>query len=248
MSVLLRLQRALRAVFGRRALLALIAALPLAGCERLMHNMYDQPRLDPGEASPLFPDGLASRLPPPGSVPRAMGDTAATTSGRDGQAEVALRLAALRATALPSPLPRAMLVRGQQRYTIYCMPCHSPVGDGDGPIVRRGFPHPPSFHSARLRDADDRHFFDVISQGFGAMYSYADRVTPEDRWAIVAYIRALQLSQHAPVDALPAGLRAQLDAGSTGTANASGTGSSTPLPPAPAASAPHGTGGRKANS
>jgi hypothetical protein len=146
-----------------------------------------------------------------------------------------------------------MLRRGQQRYTIYCMPCHSPVGDGDGPIVRRGFPHPPSYHIRRLREADDRHFFDVISQGFGAMYSYADRITPEDRWAIVAYIRALQLSQHAPADALPPDLRASLDApqpatalaaahdpaalvATSGTAAARGATSARPAPlmPAPA--------------
>lgn len=199
---------------GRALAAAAVGVLPLAGCERLMHNMYDQPRLDPGEASPLFPDGLASRLPPAGSVPRSMGDLAAVSSGRGGSAEVAARQVALRATALPSPVPREMLLRGQQRYTIYCMPCHSPAGDGDGPIVRRGFPHPPSYHSQRLREADDRHFFDVITHGFGAMYSYADRVTPEDRWAIVAYIRALQLSQDARIGDVPPERRAELAKGS----------------------------------
>jgi mono/diheme cytochrome c family protein len=90
------------------------------------------------------------------------------------------------------------------------VPCHSPLGDGDGPVARRGFPHPPSYHEQRLRDAPDRHFFDVITHGHGVMYPYGDRVAPEDRWAIVAYIRALQLSQHAPLAQLPAGLRERI--------------------------------------
>jgi len=84
--------------------------------------------------------------------------------------------------------------------------------DGDGPVTRRGFPHPPSYHQARLREAPDRHFFDVMTHGYGIMYSYADRVAPADRWAIVAYIRALQLSQHAPVASLPASLRERIAA------------------------------------
>ncbi len=108
-------------------------------------------------------------------------------------------------------------MRGQERYSIYCLPCHSAVGDGDGWIARRGFPHPPSYHEERLRQAPDRHFFDVITNGYGIMYSYADRVEPADRWAIVAYIRALQLSQHAPVDTLPAEVRARLPAVAKGT-------------------------------
>ncbi|MGH8797704.1 MAG: c-type cytochrome, partial [Caldimonas sp.] len=123
--------------------------------------------------------------------------------------------AELRADAaerLPERPGEALLLRGQERYTIYCMPCHSPAGDGDGPVVRRGFPAPPSYHSERLRGAPDRHYYDVITHGYGVMYPYADRVAPADRWAIVAYIRALQLSQHAPVAALPPELRAQLPA------------------------------------
>jgi mono/diheme cytochrome c family protein len=102
--------------------------------------------------------------------------------------------------AHPEPAPEvnlALIQRGRERYTIYCAPCHSPTGDGRGMIVERGFPPPPSFHTDRLRAAPPQHFFDVITQGFGAMYSYADRVEPRDRWAIVAYIRALQRSQGA---------------------------------------------------
>jgi mono/diheme cytochrome c family protein len=192
------------------ALLPIVLLLALAGCERAMHDMYRQPRYDRNAASPLFPDGRAGRPPPPGSVPMAMGDLAATSSSRRGQQELQAREAAAAATA-PRITP-ALLQRGRERFDIDCLPCHSPVGDGDGPVVRRGFPHPPSFHEQRLRDAPDRHFYDVITNGHGIMYSYADRVTPQDRWAIVAYIRALQLSQDAPAAQLPAAVREQLAA------------------------------------
>jgi mono/diheme cytochrome c family protein len=205
----------------------LLGSLLLAGCERLMRNMYDQPRLDPGEASSLFADGKASRPPPPGSVAHAMGDLAATSSGRHGDDVPAQLQAAQAAMALP-PVTAELLRRGQERYSIYCLPCHSPLGDGDGPIVRRGFPAPPSYHQQRLRQAPDRHFYDVITQGYGVMVPYADRVAPDDRWAIVAYIRALQLSQHARIDALPPALQASLRA----------------LPPTAAASAADGGVGR----
>ena len=97
----------------------------------------------------------------------------------------------------------ALLERGQQRFDIYCAPCHSKVGDGHGMIVERGFPQPPSYYIARLRDAPNQHFYDVITHGYGAMYSYADRVAPEDRWAITAYIRALQASASAQIADVP---------------------------------------------
>ena len=97
------------------------------------------------------------------------------------------------------PLTLALLQRGQARFRIYCTPCHSELGDGDGMVVQRGFPHPPSYHSAALIAAPTQHFYDVITHGFGVMYSFADRVQPSDRWAIAAYIRALQLSQAVPV-------------------------------------------------
>jgi mono/diheme cytochrome c family protein len=102
----------------------------------------------------------------------------------------------------PPPLSLALLQRGQARYRIDCTPCHSELGDGHGMIVQRGFPAPPSYHIQRLRDAPTRHFYDVMTNGHGAMYSFAGRVTPQDRWAIAAYIRALQLSQHPPPDLL----------------------------------------------
>jgi mono/diheme cytochrome c family protein len=198
----------------RRWVALLAAAGALAGCERTMKDMYTQPRLGPDAASPLWADGKGSRPPPPGSLPIAMGDLAKTSSGRRGRDELVARAAADAARTPPAADP-ALLRRGQSRYGIYCAPCHSSVGDGDGMIARRGFPHPPSFHQARLRDAPDRHFFDVITQGYGAMPSYADRVTPQDRWAIVAYIRALQLSQDAP----PPAARASTPAPALGASN-----------------------------
>jgi mono/diheme cytochrome c family protein len=103
----------------------------------------------------------------------------------------------------PPPLTLALLQRGQQRYRIYCTPCHSELGDGNGMVVQRGFPHPPSYDIDRLRHAPTQHFYDVITHGYGAMYSFAGRVAPHDRWAIAAYIRALQLSQRAPAADLP---------------------------------------------
>ncbi|MGV3652865.1 MAG: c-type cytochrome [Noviherbaspirillum sp.] len=194
-----------------------IASLPvilylllLAGCERAMQDMYDQSKYKPMSESKLFADGGSARTPPPGTLPYAKGGLAATSSGRAGRDAVEQDARAMHAQANPYPVTSQLLARGQERYTIYCQPCHSPAGDGDGWIARRGFPHPPSYHIERLRAASDRHFFDVITNGYGIMYSYADRVEPPDRWAIVAYIRALQLSQHADARALPEAVRAQL--------------------------------------
>ena len=195
----------------KAAVMVLLSLCALAGCERTMKDMYVQPRLGPDAASPLFPDGKGSRPPPPGSVALAAGDLAKTSSGRHGRGDIAADEAAAAASALPR-VDLALLQRGQQRYDIYCAPCHSPLGDGDGQVARRGFPRPPTFHQARLRDAPDRHLFDVITQGYGVMVPYADRVTPQDRWAIVAYIRALQLSQDARVATLPADLQGRLRA------------------------------------
>ncbi len=201
----------------RRALRACVCACALlAGCERRMHDMYEQPRYDAGAASPLFADGRAERPPPPGAVPMAAGTLAATSSGRVGSDVVAQWRVANDSPQLPA-ITTALLARGQERYGIYCLPCHSAVGDGDGPVVRRGFPRPPSYHEQRLRDAPDRHFYDVISNGYGIMHSYADRVAPADRWAIVAYVRALQWSQNAPVAQLPPDTRAKLGEAPGGT-------------------------------
>lgn len=110
----------------------------------------------------------------------------------------------------PPPLTLALIERGQQRFRVFCTPCHSEVGDGHGMIVQRGFSPPPSYHQARLRDAPTQHFYDVITNGYGAMYSFAQRVPPPDRWAIAAYIRALQQSQNANVADLTPGQRQTL--------------------------------------
>ena len=195
----------------RSALALLLSLCVLAGCERTMKNMYVQPKLGPDSASPLFADGKGSRPPPLGSVAMAEGDLAKTSGGRRGQEAVLADEGAAEASRLPV-IDLALLRRGQQRYDIYCTPCHSPLGDGDGQVARRGFPHPPTFHQARLREAPDRHLFDVITQGYGVMPAFADRTTPRDRWAIVAYVRALQLSQDVPVARLPPDLRAGLSA------------------------------------
>jgi mono/diheme cytochrome c family protein len=181
---------------------AVAVGLLLSGCERQMHDMYGQARFDPNEGSSLWHDGRADRPPVPGTVPTAIGDIAGTSSGRHAQAQP---------VTVQPPTTKALLVRGQERFSIYCLPCHSPLGDGDGPVARHGFPHPPTYHQPRLRNATDQYLYDVITNGHGVMYGYADRVAPEDRWAIVAYIRALQLSQNAQVAQLPDTLRGKLD-------------------------------------
>ncbi len=181
-----------------RAVLALsLAALfALAGCERDMRDMYAQPRLGPDAGSPLFPDGKATRPPPQDSVAYAMGDLAKTSGGRRGRAELAAREAAERASA-PPPATAGLLARGRARYDIACSPCHGVQGDGDGMVVRRGFPAPPTLLDARARAWPDRHVVDAIHDGLGVMPSLADRVEPQDRWAIAAYVRALQAARPA---------------------------------------------------
>lgn len=162
-----------------RMLISLLVMLLLAGCD----NMDHQPRYDSYERSGLFRDGKALQAPPEGAVSR---DDAAF------QQRLTER----------QPLTQALLERGHERYDIYCTPCHDAAGYGNGRIVSRGFPHPPSFHDLRLRTVAPDYVVDVITNGHGVMYSYADRVSPEDRWAIAAYIKALQLSQNAPPNAL----------------------------------------------
>jgi mono/diheme cytochrome c family protein len=175
-------------------------------------DMYDQPKYEPMERSKFFSDGTSARPLPPDSLLHAQGPFAGTSSGRIGEEAVLRDRAAMNAEAIPYPVTMQLLKRGQERYSIYCLPCHGPVGGGDGLVARRGFPHPASYHSEGLRQAPDRHFFNVITNGYGIMYSYADRVEPPDRWAIVAYIRTLQLSQHADVSLLPPELQKRLPA------------------------------------
>jgi hypothetical protein len=167
--------------------------------------MYDQPRYKPLAASTQWPDGRASRPPVEGAIAYSTGTLAGSTSGRIGVAA-----AQPERFAMPAPTPE-LLARGRDRFDIFCAPCHSMTGDGDGMIVRRGFPRPPSFHTDALRAASDAHIYAVITDGYGVMYSHATRVEPADRIAIVAYIRALQLSQHATLAALPDDARAKLE-------------------------------------
>jgi len=190
----------------------LLAAGLLAGCEGAKQDMYDQPRYKTYGGASLWEDGAATRAPVPGTQPRARGAFADSSGGRQGAGAVQRDLAAENAQANPYPVDLRLLERGRERYMIYCLPCHSPVGDGDGLVVRRGFPAPPTFHQERLRDAPDRHIYEVITRGYGVMVPYADRVEPADRWAIVAFIRALQLSQHVDAGRLAPGQRARLDA------------------------------------
>jgi len=187
-------------------------ALGLCGCERAMQNMYDQPRYRHMQVTPAQPDRQSVLALPAGSVPRAKGELASTSSGRIGAAAVSEEERAERAQTNPYPLNMALLEHGRERFDIYCAPCHGFAGNGEGVVAQRGFPHPPTYHQARLRAAPDRHFYDVMTNGYGIMYLYADRVTPAERWAIVAYIRALQLSQNAPVAGIPADVRAKIEA------------------------------------
>jgi len=179
----------------------LLLTVTLAGCEQGMHDMYDQPRYRPGNASPLFADGAATRPPALGTVAYSGGALAQTSSGRRG-----------RMTADQRPaVTLALLQQGRERYGIYCAPCHGLAGDGDGMVAQRGFPAPPSYHTDRLRDATDRHLYEVITDGYGVMYPYRDRIEPEARWVIVAYVRALQASRRMPDGRLDAHDKAMLD-------------------------------------
>jgi mono/diheme cytochrome c family protein len=171
------------------------------GCRQ---EMYDQPYSRPLTESRFFANHMASRPVLPNTVARGqLNEDEAFFAGKIGTNLV---------EDFPMPVTREMLERGQQRFEIYCSPCHARTGEGNGMIVQRGFPPPPSYHIDRLRQAPVGHYYDVITHGYGIMYSYAERVSPADRWAITAYIRALQLSHHAPLDQLPAAERAQLEA------------------------------------
>jgi mono/diheme cytochrome c family protein len=174
----------------------------LGACENAMKDMYDQPKYKPLAAGGPWEDGHASRPLEPGVVAYSAGTLAGTSSGRRQRTAVDNRTSAL--------YTASALARGRERFDIYCSPCHGVAGDGNGYITQRGFPHPPTYHSDRLRNLADRYLYDVITQGYGAMYSYGDRVAPEDRWNIVAYIRALQLSQHASLDQVSESQRARL--------------------------------------
>jgi mono/diheme cytochrome c family protein len=181
-------------------LLVSMLLLLLAAC----NGMENQPKYEPLEASTFWENGMASR--PVIDNTGARGQLQADSLLYAGQVDGAP------ATEYPFPVTSEVLERGQERYDIYCAPCHGYAGYGDGVVVARGLRPPPSFHADRLRAAPVGHFFDVMTNGFGTMYSYADRIAPEDRWAIVAYIQALQMSQNATVDDVPPEAQSALEA------------------------------------
>jgi mono/diheme cytochrome c family protein len=175
-------------------LAALGALLICAGCRLDMHV---QPRYNPYDPTDFFGDGQSARLPVAGTVPR--GDL---TLGPDELLYTG-KLNGQPSEAFPFPVTKEIVERGRERYDVFCSPCHGYTGDGDGMIVQRGFRRPPSLYDDRLKTAAAGHYFDVITNGFGVMYPYGYRVPPRDRWAIIAYIRALQLSRSVPVADLP---------------------------------------------
>jgi mono/diheme cytochrome c family protein len=210
-----------------------LAALLAAGCQQ---KMADQPSFRPHDASVFYSDGTSSRHPVSGTVARGhLRTDAALYFGRTDLPESPLdslrgakngaedqgaapRLAAEPAQfagavdEFPFPITRTIVEHGRNRYMIYCVVCHDAAGTGHGRIVERGYVRPPSYHIDRLRQAPVGYLFRVVTQGYGSMPSYAAQIPPRDRWAIVSYVRALQLSQHFPVDKLPEDMRRELDA------------------------------------
>lgn len=185
---------------SRLSVVVLLATATVA-CRQDMHN---QPRYKALAESEFFSDHRSERPQVEGTIARG--------HLRLDQARYTGKIADNDIEEFPVPITREDLARGQQRFNVYCTPCHGRLGDGNGLVVMRGFRQPPSYHIDRLRQAPVGHFFDVISNGFGAMASYATRVTPDDRWRIIAYIRALQLSESAKIDDVPADQRQNLAA------------------------------------
>lgn len=184
----------------------LIAGAPLlllaSGCRQ---DMHDQPKYKPLAESSFFEDQRASRPLPPGTVARGqLREDTRFYTGKEGDDPIA---------TFPMPVTREVLERGRQRFNIYCSPCHDRLGTGLGMVVLRGMRRPPSYHIERLRAAPVGYFYDVITNGFGAMQDYSAQVEPRDRWAIVAYIRVLQRSQNATLADVPADERAKLGTG-----------------------------------
>jgi mono/diheme cytochrome c family protein len=190
-----------------RALLVVLAAVVLAGCRQ---DMHDNPRYEPLEATTFFSDGRASRAFVANTVARGTlrEDTHLYQGRVDGQL----------ATTFPMPVTAQVMARGQERFNVFCAPCHGRTGTGNGMVVQRGFRAPPSYSEERLRNAPVGYFFDVMTNGFGAMQDYAAQVPVQDRWAITAYIRALQFSQNARLEDVPADRRTELDRPDTGAA------------------------------
>ena len=179
---------------GSRLLLAIAGAAMLTACRQDMHN---QPKYRGLRSSTFFADGSSARPLIEGTIARGTLQTdEAFFTGKNGQAAV---------TELPFPVDAAVLDRGQERFNIFCAPCHDRTGSGRGIVVQRGYRQPPSFHIDRLRTVEIGHFFDVMTNGFGAMPDYRAQISPRDRWNVAAYIRALQLSQNATAADVPGG-------------------------------------------
>ena len=179
---------------------AALVLLAMAACRQ---DMHDQPKYVPLRASTFFSDSRSARPFVAGTVARGqLREDALLYTGQ---------MTGVDATMFPFAVNEQVMARGRERYDIYCAPCHGRTGAGDGMIVRRGYRRPPTLHQDRLRESPVGHFFDVITNGFGAMPDYATQIRAEDRWAIVGYIRALQLSEHATVADVPPDRRSLLD-------------------------------------
>jgi len=174
------------------AIVLAFAALGLGACRQ---DMHDQPKYEALEKSEFFPNGSSARQPPANTVARdQLREDTVYYTGYDENNQLVEKI--------PFKVTRRTLERGQSTFNAFCSPCHDQVGTGRGMIVRRGFPQPPTYHQERLRKVKDGYIFDVITNGFARMPSYASQIPVADRWAVVAYVRALQLSQHAPLDEL----------------------------------------------
>ncbi len=182
------------------AILTLLVAA--TGCRQ---DMQDQPKYIPLRPTSFFDDHRSARPLPDNTVARGHlnADTELYT-GRQGDKP---------SERFPFPITRDVLARGQQRFDIYCAPCHDRLGNGDGMVVRRGFRRPPSYHIDRLRQVPDGYIYDVITNGFGAMPDYAAQIQPRDRWAVVAYVRALQVAHDGTLNDVPADKRGELNSG-----------------------------------
>lgn len=173
-----------------------------AGCDHLRQDMASQPKNKPLSPSEFFPDGRSERP--------LMENTVARGSVANDELFVPKD-----SNNFPLPVNLELLERGQERYNIFCSPCHGLQGDGNGMVAMRGMKHPPSYHQDRLRQEPNGYIYDVIGNGFGQMFGYSAQIPPRDRWAIIAYIRALQFSRNARVSELPAELREKLNSGGT---------------------------------
>jgi mono/diheme cytochrome c family protein len=209
--------------------LAICAAALLALAGGCRQDMHDQNKLEPGEASPFFGDGRGARHPVEGTVARGrLRDDRHLHEGKTSPLGAPDELA----DTFPMPVTRELVQRGQERYNIFCAPCHARTGDGDGMVVRRGFQKPQTFHREELRTAKVGHVFEVVSKGLGVMPGYAAQINAPDRWAIVAYVRALQLSRSARIDDVPEPQRSELLRGKSASVEGRHDGAATGPKPA----------------